>query len=54
MITTKRSELVGAHVTPEVKERLQKAARKQGMSVSKMLYKILLRTFHMRDTEYET
>lgn len=52
-ITTKRTELVGGHVTPEVKTRLQRTAQKRGMSVSRLIYKILLKTFKMKDTEYE-
>jgi hypothetical protein len=39
MITTERNTFIGAHLTPEVKEAMREEARRQQISMSKLLYR---------------
>jgi len=49
MITTNRSEFVGSHVTPEVKEAIIKQASKERMSVSRFVYETLKKLLKVKD-----
>lgn len=41
MITTDRNEFLGAHVTPAVKDALKEEAKKEDLSVSMLVFKLL-------------
>jgi len=45
MMTTERNQLVGGHVTPEIKEKLKQEARKNNISVSMLIYRLLAQRF---------
>jgi hypothetical protein len=51
METSFRSEFIGAHVTPEVKEALIKKARREGSSVSRLTYRLLKKELRVKDGE---
>jgi hypothetical protein len=48
MTLSERQEFVGGHVTPEIKQALQKSARKRKTSVSKLIHLALV-DFLIRD-----
>jgi len=43
MITTNRNEFLGVHVTGGIKILLREVSEKRGVSVSRLVYEILLR-----------
>lgn len=51
MITTNRDKFVGFHVTPEVQTKLREIARDRQLSVSALVYRLLLQVLGLKDTE---
>ena len=51
MITTNRDIFVGGHVTPRVRDARRTRALQEGVSVSRLIYKILLKALKLTDDE---
>lgn len=49
MITTKRNKFIGFHVTKSMRDKLRRLAFDKGLSVSALVYRILLRHLRMKD-----
>ena len=51
MITNERSDFIGAHVTREVKRKLQARALQSGMSLSEYLYHLCRKHIEVEELE---
>lgn len=51
MMTTSRNMFVGSHVTKPVKTALIEEAAHKGISVSRLVYRILLKHFKIQEPE---
>lgn len=49
MITSMRFHFIGFHVTKQVRDALRRRAKDHGISVSLLLYRIVLDHFNMKD-----
>ncbi len=49
MITTRRNRFIGFHVTKPMRDKLRRLAFEKGLSVSALVYRILLRHLRMKD-----
>lgn len=52
MWTSFRSEFVGSHVTVKVKRALVRRAQQEGLSVSRLVYRLLKDALKIKDEEH--
>lgn len=51
IVWSSRSEFLGSHVTPQVKDALRQKAASEGISLSRLTYKILKQALGVKDDE---